>query len=259
MNIFKQFYKSIYSPRDIAIFRLQGIGKTILYVFFLTFISILPTIFYLITAISTGVETARTVIENEIPPFSIADGTLTAETDVPVTVEKDDFSFILDPTGTLSTENVADEENAIALLKDEFVMAAGGTTDTYPYSMMEGFQITESDLLEFIEMIDGVKGIMIPIISIIIFLIASAINFIEVSILALFGLALKNLTDRKLNYGQLWRMSAYSETLPTLFFTIMAAIKTPVPNSFMINWFVAIIVLYLAIREVPKPKSKSID
>lgn len=259
MNIFKQFYKSIYSPRDIALFRLQGIGKTILYVFFLTFISILPTIFYLITAISSGVETARTIIKNEVPPFTVENGVLTADTDVPVTIEKDDFSFILDPTGTLTDEDVADEETALALLKDEFVFTSGGTTDSYHYSMIEGFYITNTDLLEIIEMIDGVKGIMIPIISVIIFLISSAANFIEVSILALFGLALKNLTDRKLNYGQLWRMSSYSETLPTLFFTIMAAIKTPVPNSFMINWFVAIIVLYLAIREIPKPKNKSID
>lgn len=257
MNIFKQFYKSIYSPRDIALFRFQGIGKTILFVFFLTLISILPTIFYLITAISTGVETARSVIEKELPAFSIEDGILTAETDVPVTIEKNNFSIILDPTGTLSAEDVADEVNAFALLKDEFVMAAGGTTDAYPYSMMEGFHITEKDLLDFIEMIDGVKGIMIPIISLIIFLFSSAINFIEVSVLALFGSALKNLTERKLNYGHIWRMSAYSETLPTVFFTIMAAIKTPVPYSFMINWFVAIIVLYLAIREVPKPKTNS--
>jgi hypothetical protein len=49
-------------------------------------------------------------------------------------------------------------------------------------------------------------------------------------------------------------MAAYSETLPTLFFTIMSAIKTTVPNSFLINWFVVIIVLYLAINEIPKPK-----
>lgn len=254
MNIFKQLYKSTYSPRDIALFRFQGIGKTILYVFLLTLISILPSIIYLSTAIVTGIDTAKSVIEKDIPSFSINDGVLTADTDVPITIEKNDFSIILDPTGTLSKENVANEINAFAFLKDEFVMAAGGTAETYPYSMMEGLQLTDTELLDFVEMMDGVKGIMIPIISVIMYIISSAANFIEVSVLALFGLALRNLTARKLNYGQLWRMSAYSETLPTIFFTIMAAIKTPVPNSFIINWFVAIIVLYLAVREVPKPK-----
>jgi hypothetical protein len=173
---------------------------------------------------------------------------------VPITLNKDDFSIILDPTGAISPNDVKDEGNAFALLEDEFVLAAGGRADPYPYSMLEGLNITKGDLMEFINEISGMKWIIIPVISLFLFLFASAGSFIEVTILALIGLALKNLLGRKLNYRQLWRMAAYSETLPTLFFTIMAAIKTTVPNSFMINWFVVIIVLYLAINEIPKPK-----
>lgn len=254
MNIFKQLYKSIYSPKDIALFRFQGIGKTILYVFFLTLISILPSVIYLSTALTTGIETSRTIINKELPDFSIENGRLNAETKVPITLNKDDFSIILDPTGAISANDVEDEGNAFAMLEDEFVLTAGGRTDTYPYSMLEGLNISKGDLLEFINTISGMKWVIIPVVSGFIYLIASAGSFIEVTVLALIGLALKNLLGRKLNYRQLWRMAAYSETLPTLFFTIMAAIKTTVPNSFMINWFVVIIVLYLAINEIPKPK-----
>jgi hypothetical protein len=254
MNIFKQLYKSIYSPKDIALFRFQGIGKTILYVFFLTLISILPSVIYLSTALTTGIETSRTIINKELPDFSIENGRLNAETKVPITLNKDDFSIILDPTGAISANDVEDEGNAFAMLEDEFVLTAGGRTDTYPYSMLEGLNISKGDLLEFINTISGMKWVIIPVVSVFIYLIASAGSFIEVTVLALIGLALKNLLGRKLNYRQLWRMAAYSETLPTLFFTIMAAIKTTVPNSFMINWFVVIIVLYLAINEIPKPK-----
>ena len=139
-------------------------------------------------------------------------------------------------------------------MEDEFALSAGGRTDTYPYSMLEGLNIAKGDLLDFINAIGGMKWVIIPVVSVILYLFASAGSFIEVTVLALIGLLLKNLLGRKLNYPQLWRMAAYSETLPTLFFTIMAAIKTTVPNSFMINWFVVIIVLYLAINEVPKPK-----
>ncbi|WP_174881655.1 DUF1189 family protein, partial [Metabacillus niabensis] len=39
MNIFKQLFTSIYSPRTISTFRFQGIGKTILFVFILTLVS----------------------------------------------------------------------------------------------------------------------------------------------------------------------------------------------------------------------------
>lgn len=254
MNIFKQLYKSIYSPKDIALFRFQGIGKTILYVFFLTLISILPSVIYLSTALTTGVDTARTIITDELPDFSIQDGHLTADTKVPITLNKDDFSIILDPTGAISADDIQDEGNSFAMLKDQFVLAAGGRFDTYPYSMLEGLNIAKGDIVDFINTVGGIKWIIIPVVSVFIYLFACAGSFIEVTVLALIGLLLKNLLGRKLNYRQLWRMAAYSETLPTLFFTIMAAIKTTVPNSFMINWFVVIIVLYLAINEIPKPK-----
>ncbi|CAH2715411.1 hypothetical protein BACCIP111895_02595 [Neobacillus rhizosphaerae] len=256
MNIFKQLIKSIYSPKDIALFRFQGIGKTILFVFFLTFISILPSIIFLSTALSTGINSARTIISDELPAFSIKNGQLTADTKVPVTSNHDDLTIILDPTGAVSDTDVENEGNAFALLKDEFVLASGGRSNTYPYSMLQGLNFSKEDLLEFIDTMGENRGIIIPIISVLLFLFSSAASFIEVSVLALIGLALKNLLGRKLTYRQLWRMAAYSETLPTLFFTIMAAIKTTVPNSFMINWLVVIIVLYLAINEIPKPKQK---
>ena len=254
MNIFKQFYKSIYSPKDIALFRFQGIGKTILYVFFLSLISILPSVFYLSTALTSGVESAKTIINNQLPEFSIKDGHLTAETKVPVTINKDDFSIILDPTGAISEKDVEDEGNAFALLEDKFIFAAAGRVDTYPYSMVEGLTINKGKVIDFINGISGMKWIIIPIGALFIYLLASAGSFIKVTVLALIGLLLKNLLGRKLNYRQLWRMAAYSNTLPILFFTIMAAINTPVPSSFMINWFVVIIVLSLAINEIPKPK-----
>jgi len=254
MNIFKQLYKSIYSPKDIALFRFQGIGKTILYVFFLTFISILPSVIYLSTALTSGLESAETIINDKLPDFSIEDGHLTADTKVPITINKDDFTILLDPTGAITDEDVEDEGNAFALLEDQFVFAAGGRVETYPYSMLEGLAITKSDFVDFINGIGGMKWIIIPVGALFIYLFASAGSFIEVTVLALIGLLLKNLIGRNLNYRQLWRMAAYSETLPTLFFTIMAAIKTTVPSSFMINWFVVIVVLSLAIKEIPKPK-----
>lgn len=255
MNIFKQLYKSIYSPKDIALFRFQGIGKTILFVFLLSLISILPTIVYLSMTITTGIDSARSVIIHQLPSFSIKNGQLTAQTSVPVTIDKDHFTIILDPTGAVSVKEIEGTENAFALLKNQFVVAVGGKTNTYPYSMVSGMDITKPDLVNFFNTLYGLKVIAIFVISLFIYIFSSAASFIEVSVLAFLGLGLKNLAGRRLNYRQLWRMAAYSETLPTVFFAIMSAIKTTVPNSFLINWFVVVIVLYLAINEIPKPKT----
>ncbi len=257
MNVFKQFYRSLYSPKDIATFRFQGIGKTILFVFLLSLLSILPSVFFISTSIINGIDSARAIINDDLPSFSIKNGQLTAKTSVPVTINKDHFTVILDPTGAVTTKELEGTDNTFAILKNEFVFAAGGQTESYAYSMINGMDFTSRDLLHFIDLVNGVKAIIIPIISFVLYLFTCAANFIEISILALIGLLLKNLVGRKLTYGHLWRMATYSETLPTLFFTIMAAIKTTVPMSFLINWLVVIIILYAAINETPKPKTKT--
>jgi hypothetical protein len=255
MNIFKQFYKSTHSPKDIASFRFQGIGKTILYVFLLTLLSILPSIYYLSTMLTAGIEDTKSVMNNELPPFTIDNGSLSAESDVPITIEKGDFTIIIDSTGVITTEDVEDENNAIALLKNDFAVAAEGKIDIYSYSMLEGLTLSKEDIIDIVDTVDGMKGIIIPVISVFMFLFSSAVNFIEVSILAWFGLLLKSLAGKSISYRYLWRMAAYSVTLPTVFFTIMGALNTSVPNSFIINWFVEIIILYLALKEIPNEKT----
>jgi hypothetical protein len=257
MNIFQQFYKSIYSPKDIAMFRFQGIGKTIFYVFFLTLISVIPSIIYFSTTLVSGIDTAKQVIQKDFPAFTIKNGQLTADTNVPIKVNKDNFTIILDPTGAIQTTDVEDEGTAFALLKDRFVLVTGSRTDSTPYVMLEGLNLTKNNLLNFIKSVNSVKGILIPVTAILLYLFACAASFIEISLLAWVGLALKNLTQKNLHYRQLWRMAAYSETLPTLFFAIMAALKTAVPYSGLINWFVVIMVLLLSINEIPSPKKSS--
>lgn len=254
MNIFKQFYRSIYSPKHIALFRFQGIGKTILYVFMISLFSILPTVYFLSTAISSGLDTAKFVIKSELPPFTIQNGVLHAKTTVPITIDKENFTLFLDPTGTLSETKISGTENGIALLKNKVIFIAGEKSETYPYSMFGTTKISNSEVIRLLNALIGLKIIMIPVLSLFIYIFTSASYFIEVSILALFGLGLKNIIGRKLNYPQLWRMSAYSITLPTLFFFIMDAIKTTVPAGSLLNWAVAIIVLCLGISEIPKPK-----
>lgn len=255
MNIFKQLFKSIYSPKDIAVFRFQGIGKTILYVFLLTLISLIPPLISISTEINAAIQTGKTVIEDELPSFTIEDGQLKSSSKVPITIEKGDFTVIFDSTGTVKLDDIKDD-NTVALLKNQFAFSGGGRIQTYEYSMIDSLKLTNKELAGFIDSIESSRYIIIGIAGVLILILTSASSFIEVSILALIGLAIKKMAGRRLNYGQIWRMAAYSETLPTIFFTIMAAIGTTVPNSFLINWFVAIIVLYLAINEIPKPKAK---
>lgn len=256
MNIFKQFYKSLYSPKDIAVFRFQGIGKTILYVFFLTLLSILPAIYYLSSATINGLDSFQNSIKNELPAFQISEGTLQSEEKAPIILKKDSLTIIFDSTGTANVKDLAKSKDTIAILQNEAVFIANGQSQSLPYSMFSDVTFTNEDLLSLLSSIDSSLVIIIPIMIIIIYILTAGLNFIQISILAVLGLILKKLLMRNIQYRHLWRIAAYSITLPTIFFTIMEGLKTTVPNGAIINWFVAYIVLYLAIKEVPLPKKR---
>jgi hypothetical protein len=254
MNMFNQLIKSLYSPKDIARFRFQGIGKTILYVFFLTLLSSIPTFVYLQTAIMSGVTASLETIEQELPNFTINNGQLQADQKTPVTINKDEFTIIMDSTGNVETKELKNSDNTIAFLKNELVFIAGGDVQTYPYSMTNDLNLTKKDLIDLVNTVDSSLVIILPILFLVIYLFSLGMKFVEVSILALIGYILKNGAEKKLSYGHVWRLSAYSVTLPTIFFMIMKTLKTTVPSSFFIHWIVAIIILFLTIKEIPQNK-----
>src|SRR4051812_38339085 len=102
MNLFKQLIVSLYSPKDISTFRQQRVGKTILYVLILTLLSILPSIYHFNTAMVNGMDTIKETVQKNLPPFTIENGELFSEETVPLTINKSDFTFIFDSTGTIN-------------------------------------------------------------------------------------------------------------------------------------------------------------
>jgi hypothetical protein len=253
MNIMKQLVVSLYSPKDIAKFRNQGIGKTIAFVFLLSFISIIPAAYHLGSIVQSGMQAFQDTVKGELPPFEIKNGTLTSEADKPVAINKDGVQIMLDDTGKWTSSDIAVQaDNGIGLLKDEVVFVTAGQVQSYPYSMLEGFTVTSTELGKFLDSADSVLIIVLPIIFIMLYLLTVATNFIKISFLAVFGLTFKNGLNKNISYRHIWRLTAYSITLPVIFFTIMDAFNAPVPFGILISWFVSLLILFLAIKEIPE-------
>ncbi|WP_113927538.1 DUF1189 domain-containing protein [Bacillus sp. P14.5] len=255
MNIFKQLYKSLYSPKDIAAYRFQGIGKTILYVFLLVLVSILPAAYSLSIFTSEAIEESISAVESELPPFSIEDSTLISDSQEPVTIRKEHLTFIMDSSGSVPLSKLGEEMNAVALLEDEFVFVIAGEIQSYPYSLFEGINADNDEIVTFLETLKSLKGIILSVFILILYLFSAGMAFIKVSVFALIALLFANMLFRKLPYRQAWRITAYSVTLSTIFFTIMEMLNTFVPASFFLDWIVTSIILYLAIKEIPKTKA----
>ncbi|WP_456274025.1 DUF1189 domain-containing protein [Bacillus sp. AK031] len=256
MNIFKQLYKSLYSPKDIATFRFQGIGKTILYIFLLVLVSILPAAYNLTVFSNEAIEESMETVNNDLPPFLISNGVLTSETAEPVTIEKDNFTIVLDSSGEYQKADLVEEGNAVALLEDELAVVTAGQIQSYAYSMFDGLNADNEDIADFLESIDSLKGIILSVFIVILYLFSAGMTFIKVSIFALLGLLFANTINRNLPYRQSWRITAYSITLSTVFFTIMEMLNTFIPGSLFLDWIVIGLILYLTVKEIPQRKAK---
>ena len=261
MNIFKQLWLSLYSPKDIAKYRFQGIGKSILYVFLLVFISTIPAFVYTSLDIHNGLTSFEKAVQNELPSFRIADGKLTTHATAPIIYNDEDFTVIVDGTGEMTISDVQlQDDQALALLQTQFVLITNGLVQTQPYELFEGFVITLEDIQGFLSQMDGMFAIFLTIIGVVTYLLAAGLLFFEISLLALFATLLFNVARKNLKYRHMWILTAYSVTLSTVFFTIMSAFKTTVIGGSFINWAVSLIILYLVLKEIPVPTTtKKLD
>ena len=254
MSVFKQFYKSVYSPRDISSYRFQGIGKTILFIFLLSLLSMLPTGYFITSDLTNGISYLEDIFQEDLPEFKIENGKLISSSTEPFTIRSDDFTFILDSTGTITSRDVESYLYTIALLQDELIIYSNANLQTFDYTMVEDMVITDNDIRSFFNTFQSALPILIPMILLMLYIMVSGLKFIEVTLIGLIGLLLKNIVGVNLRFRHTWIIAAYSVTISTVFFTIMEAVRAQVPYAAFLNWAVSVFVLYLAFKEIPKRK-----
>ncbi|MBD8069160.1 DUF1189 domain-containing protein [Bacillus sp. PS06] len=255
MSIFNQFLKSLYSPKDVVKYRFQGIGKTILFVFLLALLSLLPAAISMSEAFSSAVKSLDSALSDaSMPSFEISNGALTTTATEPYIVEHGEFTIIVDGTSSLNANDVDQYGNALAFLSTGFIISSQHQAERIDYTLLEGTTITNAEISTYLETLISALPIIVPIMLIIMYIVTSGIKFIEVSVAAIIGLAIRNILKLNLKYRHTWIIAAYSMTIPTLFFMLMDLLQINVPYAGSINWFVITFLMYLALKEIPRKK-----
>ncbi len=259
MNIFKQFVMSLYSPKTIAMFRFQKIGKTIGYVFVMMLIAFIFIGINLAVSITNAVNEFDNALKEDIPNFQFQNGELKSDISEPIIRQDGNQTIIFDTTGTITRDDLDQYSDAIAVLDDRLIVVTAGSADSFDYGMMRDVNFQKSDIVNFLNSANTLLPLIISVIILISYIFMTALKFIGITILALIGLILKNIMKRKISYGQLWILSAYSVTLPTLFFSITDALRITIPGQFFLYWAVTIFFLSQVIKFVPLPKPKETE
>ncbi|MFS0655300.1 DUF1189 domain-containing protein [Bacillus sp. 179-C3.3 HS] len=250
MNVFKLLVKGIYSPKDIARARFSGIGKAILFIFILSLIASVPQGYHMSQQISNTISGFEHVMKKDFPDFTIEKGQLQTDQKTPIEKQENGVTIIFDPDEKIKSSEIETKQLAIALLKDKAVIAIEGQMTDIPYQLLGG-TLTKDDLAQ---VTNQNQAVIIPIICVLLYLSTAALMFISATFLAMLGTFIKRMQRKELSFQMLWKLSAYSLTLTTVFFAIMSALNTPVANSFLLNWAINFIFLYLVVKEIPAKK-----
>ncbi|WP_408006786.1 DUF1189 domain-containing protein [Pseudalkalibacillus sp. A8] len=259
MNIFKQFVMSLYSPKTIAMVRFQKIGKTIGYVFVMMLIAFIFVGTNIALSITNAINEFDQALKDDIPNFQFQNGELKSDISEPIIRQDGNQTIIFDTTGTITRDDLDQYSDVIAILEDRLIIVTAGSADTFDYGMMQDVSFQKSDIVNFLNSANTLLPLIISVIILISYIFMTALKFIGITVLALIGLILKNTMKRKLSYGQLWILSAYSVTLPTIFFAITESLSIIIPGQFLLYWAVAIFFLSQVIKFVPLPKPKETE
>ncbi|WP_242222953.1 DUF1189 domain-containing protein [Bacillus cereus group sp. BfR-BA-01380] len=252
MSIFTQLFKSLYATREITLFRFQKIGKTILYIMLLCLLATVPKTILFGNFLQEGTSLVNSSFEKDVPDFKIENGKLHADISKPIVKDKPNFIFVFDPNVT-DTKDYPNRDG-IFILKDKMNLTIKQQTQAFPYSDLGNKTFEKKDIQERVSFVDSIYPIAIFFTGMFIYLLQLFITFLGVTLLAFIGSAMSG--ERKLSYKQVWTLTAYSYTIPTIFFMIMDLLKVHVPFSFFLFIGIVLIALYLTIYEVPKPKEK---
>ncbi|AST92585.1 hypothetical protein BC6307_15450 [Sutcliffiella cohnii] len=251
MNIFKQFIKSLYSPKEMANFYQQGIGKTILYIFFLVLVTSIPFFISIGIAINQLHSAAETVVKSDLPEFVIENGEFTADVDEPLIMDQDGLVLMLDPNSEFSLSEIEDFGDVIALQRYEVITIIDGTTEIFDLGQTDGFTISKSDLESLLDTVGSFIPLIIFLFAAIMYILFSLGKFIQVTLLGLVGLILKGSLNKPfIKYRHTWILSAYAVTIPTVLFALLESIGIYIPYTTIISFTAAFFILYLIVKEL---------
>ncbi|MBB5173899.1 DUF1189 domain-containing protein [Texcoconibacillus texcoconensis] len=259
MNIFKQFIKSIYSPQTIAKFRFQKIGKSILYVFILMLITSIPASTFLGINISNFANQIEETIKEDLPYFEIKDGTLNADIDEPYAQEIGGNKIIFDPTGAHTINDFESHEQAFVMLENDLAVITEGTPTTFSYQELNLATIDKDSAVDMIDSVMSILPLILAIFIITLYLFSTGLKFVGIFFLSFIGLMIKKSKAPDLSFRQVWILSAYSVTLPTVIFSITDVLFGAMIGifEFIIYWLIAIMMIYTVINKVTQQKSNA--
>ena len=249
MNVFKEIIYSIYNYKYYPQFlknkggKVFGVGVLLSTIYFMITM-LLPVGFFMLGGGFRG-------LVEEIPDFKIEDGILETETSFEFeeagTLVYIDTSpdFVFYDTEELE-EKLDDYHQVILMDSEKIIIKDDGEIQQMPYDAL-GFDFERDDLMKLAPYV-YIFGLLIMIF---VYLWDVAFFFVGVIFVALIGMIIASSMNKKLTFGQLYKLGVYSRTIPLLLKALLSFLPFSIPMFWVINLGISAVILIFAIKNIP--------
>ena len=253
MNIQMRFrHKFAYSFFDFAAYKeflVQGLRKSILYIFLVTLIFSTLSNLNTIDKFNSEISNIQSTFIHSAPNFELKNGAFSIDSDEPIYYKHDGEQLVVDTSGKTDKSILDYYNDCIYINSDELIIRQNyNTLQTLKFSNFTELNLTNETILDTM----SILKIVFPLILLFFNpLLAFLLNLISgFLILGPLCLSISSMIGVKLNYSKACTLSFYAMTLPLLLESLLDISGIAFPEFFGIFYVISLIYCGLAIKKI---------
>ena len=235
---------SITKPDAYGCFLKETVGKAIIYLVLLTLIFESINLVRPVIEYNNGINQIIRTFNMNAPNFTIKNGQISVDGDMPIISKDNGYIFIVDTTGKTDETALDNYYSGILVLKDRIIQKESSFQKrVYSLKDLGSLVITKSDVQGYIPLLK-IVNIFIVLFGYIGFFAGKLISALVLAVLALIVNAILK-TNRE--FKDLYKLSIYALTLPVIIKVFLSVVNYNIPYFFVIYYGIALFYIWKAL------------
>ncbi len=189
-------------------------------------------------------------IADTLPPFRLENGVLEVEGSQPLyIVQNPEFVLVIDTLGGLGEEALNSYPTGIWADAHKMTIKTEGTYQTLRFADFPEAALDNDTIHTLV----GWHRPLVALVLTAMLILGILAKMLGTVVLAVLALIPNQSLDRKLRFGQLWRISAFAVTAPTLLMALANLGKVNIPYGFFVYWGLALVYVWKALTAFTPP------
>ncbi len=251
MNFFNQLWKSISNFEFYKSLQNQSAVKVFIYLTKVTIIFGVISLVRPVLNFDRGVDLAGEYFRENIPYFVFEDGKLEVKDNQPYIWEDKEANLIvaMDTSGQVNPEILNDYSEGFYITKEYAIYKRNGIEKReFDFSQLTGVKFTKDDVSEWVPYAKWFN-VIIVLFGLIGFMVGKLWSAL---LITFFGLLVNSGKNR---FFDLYKISIYTLTLPTIIKAVIILSGTPIPWFGLIYYGIAVFYMWKAIESIRNDKA----